>query len=371
MIRLYRTLILSLLLMMITAPASAAGDLDNTNGIEITDIYSDIDSCDITIRSSVALQDVSLQAQLVHEEEMLDARTIPLEDIQANSDIIRVIAWDPNDTDDGGYQVHISLLSDNDEICNRTHAFVYGHQVLPVVTIDSLISNSESINALITPHRSVLMDIDYMLVDGSQVIYTKRDEMVPIHTQPLAVQQRWNILLTNEHQYNGRIKVHLYDPIETTIASTMSFYSKDDARITDIYKDEIGASATIVGESQVPFDGSIRFTVMDDKSSTIQTITRTVPTLLTDDDETAEAIWDQKLPAGKYRLIIDVIGNDDYILDSKETIIYVEETATGSENDTATYTNGEKDADAMSGFLIVQTLSVLLVSAFLLLQRKN
>ncbi|MEA1985296.1 MAG: hypothetical protein U9N13_06555 [Euryarchaeota archaeon] len=369
MIRPYRTLILSLLLMVITA--TAAGDLDNTTEIEITDIYSDIDSCDVTIRSSVALQDVSLHAQLVHEKETLDTRTIPLGEIQANSDIIRVIAWDPSDTDDGGYQVHITLLNNNDEICNRTHAFVHGHQVLPVVTIDSLISNSEGISALITPHEAVLLDIDYMLVDGSQVIYTKQEKRVPTHTQPLAVQQQWNMLLTNEHQYNGRIKVHLYDPIETTITSTMSFYSMDDARITDIYKDEIGASATIVGESQVPFDGSIRFTVMDDKSSTIQTITRTVPTLLTDDDETAEAIWDQTLPAGKYRLIIDVIGNDDDILDSKETIIDVEETTAGSDNDTATGTNGEEDADAMPGFLIVQTLSVLLISAFLLLRRKN
>lgn len=371
MIRSYRTLILSLMLMVIIVPASATGDLDNTTGIEITDIYSDIESCDLTIRSSVMLQDLSMQTKLVHEEETLDVQTIHLGEVLADSISIRVITWDPNDTDNGAYRVYASLLSGNEEICNSTHAFVHGTQVLPVITIDSLISNSEGISALITPHRSVLMDIDYMLVDGSQVIYTKRDEMVPIHTQPLAVQQQWNTLLANEHQYNGRIKVHLYDPIETTIASTMPFSSRDDARITDVYKDEIGASATIVGGSQVPFNGSIRFTVLDDNSRTIESLTRTVPTLLTEDDETAEAIWGQTLPVGIYRLIIDVIGNDDDILDSKETIIDVEETTTISNNDTATGANGEQDADAIPGFLIVQTLAILLITTFFLLKRKK
>jgi hypothetical protein len=140
----------------------------------------------------------------------------------------------------------------------------------------------------------------------------------------------------------------------------------DDAKITDVYKDEIGASATIEGESQVPFDGYVQFTVYDgDEENIVESAIMRSPILLTEDDETVEAIWENRLQEGKYKLVIEVIGNDGDVLDIQETIIDVEESLTIS-NEVAEEV--EEDNSAPS-FLITQAVFVLAAVGFVLRRR--
>ncbi|WP_129598365.1 hypothetical protein [Methanohalophilus profundi] len=163
-----------------------------------------------------------------------------------------------------------------------------------------------------------------MLVDGNRVVDRIEEKAIPVHTQPLALDKKWNVVLKNKHVYQGRLKVSIKDPYSISLLKSRSFVAEEDVEISDIYKDEIGASATISGMSQVPFRGSIRFTVFDSNGKPVENIVRESPVLLAEDDETVEAIWENKLDSREYTLLIEAIGEYGKVIISKESIIDVE-----------------------------------------------
>ncbi|MCD4799785.1 MAG: hypothetical protein K8R19_12370, partial [Methanosarcinales archaeon] len=126
--------------------------------------------------------------------------------------------------------------------------------------------------------------------------------------------------LENNHDYSTRVKARISSPKDAVIAQSEDFTSKDDVRITELYRDETGASATVEGYSQVPFDGYVVFTVTKD-DTIIEEVREKSPILTNDDDETIEIIWTRKLAAGIYGLSVEVIGNDGDILDEWDTVI--------------------------------------------------
>jgi len=203
-------------------------------------------------------------------------------------------------------------------------------------------------------------------VEGNDIIYLTKDEKISIHTTPLTVNKRWNTLLVNNKEYTGRVKVRISDP-GSIIVATDTFTSMDDAEITDIYKDEIGASATIAGNSQVPFDGYVRFTVYSENSDEImESAIRRSPILLTEDDETVESIWKNSLAEGRYKLAIEIIGNDGDVLDIQETVIDVEKVTVIS-NDIP---EGTEEGNSTPSFLITTALTAIAAGA-IVLRRKH
>ena len=93
-----------------------------------------------------------------------------------------------------------------------------------------------------------------------------------------------------------------------------NFTAVDVAEIIDIYEDETGASATVLGRSQVPFEGNLVFSVYELQESSgsgsslfVESVRERVPVLLTDDDETVEVAWKERLTAGVYRLEIELV----------------------------------------------------------------
>jgi len=72
--------LLTIFLTLTTAGASAA---DSSTVIQ--EIYSDIESCDITIASSRTVEDLTLEVQLLQEGRAIDKATIPIDRIEANS----------------------------------------------------------------------------------------------------------------------------------------------------------------------------------------------------------------------------------------------------------------------------------------------
>ncbi|WP_135609623.1 hypothetical protein [Methanococcoides sp. AM1] len=353
-----------IILFTTTALASANTGNDADTMIEIEEIYSSIDSCDIALSSSSTLEDLILEVQLVREDRIIDSATIPIDSISVNSRIIKVIQWETKTTEDGAYEVRVQVLNDEKEIIFTEYEFVHGRQVIPEVVIEGTISNSEGVTAVIRPVDATLVDIEYMLVDGFDVIYLAKDEKVSVHTTPLTVHKRWNTLLLNNKEYTGLVKVRPSNE-KNAIVVTDTFTSMDNAKITDVYKDEIGASATIAGNSQVPFDGYVQFTVYDENGeNVVESAIMRSPVLLTDDDETVEAIWDKRLREGKYKLVIEIIGNDGDGLDIQETIIDVGETVTISNN---VPEEAEEDK-SIPAFLLTQAAFVLAV-AFVLRRR--
>ena len=158
-----------------------------------------------------------------------------------------------------------------------------------------------------------------MLVDGDTVIYRTTDSRVTV-AQATPLSKDWNVLLENNHDYSTRVKAKISSPRDAVIAQSADFTAKDDARITELYRDETGASATVLGHSQVPFDSHIVFTVTKD-NSVIEEVREKCPILTTGDDETIEIIWSRKLAEGIYGLTVEVVGNDGDTLDRWDTVI--------------------------------------------------
>lgn len=208
-------------------------------------------------------------------------------------------------------------------------------------------TNSEGINIILSPVEPILFDIEYMLVDGSDVVYKIERNNISLTSVPETYSATWGTLLENNREYQGRVKIRVYSPEEETFVSTKSFIARDDAEITDIYKDETGASATVYGRSQVPFEGRLVFKVYELKNETVgnsseplESIHEKVPVLMNGDDETVEVAWKQRLQKGVYRLEIELLGNTGEVIEHRETII---------ESDLSPYSNMSAAANSTSG----------------------
>ncbi len=89
---------------------------------------------------------------------------------------------------------------------------------------------------------------------------------------------------------------------------------------TETYQDETGASATVMGDSRVPFEGLLRFT-LSDGGEVLNITEKKTPVLLSGDDETVEITWNSTLEPGVYQLQTALIGQDGSIVDLQENII--------------------------------------------------
>jgi hypothetical protein len=133
-----------------------------------------------------------------------------------------------------------------------------------------------------------------------------------------------------------------------------SFQAADDAMITETYQDETGASATVVGNSRVPFDGSLRF-ILSQKGMVINTTEKKTPVLLTGDDETVEITWNRTLDPGVYQLRTVLVGESGNVMDLQENIIEAKPIVRSNATDVA------KTADFPSGFAALAMLLMVLL----------
>jgi len=381
-----------LLLLMPVQPAIAAETLQagDAGTPYISDLYSDLESFDVTVYSEEPDEGLTLEASLVRTEskteEVLDKQVFSIDEVPANTRVIKVGFWDVKGAEDGAYLLKARLLRDKELLSEEEYKFVYGRRSIPRVRVNDLVPNSEGISVVISPNEPVLFDIEYMLVDGSDVVYTTRSEKVALTVTPEAFSAAWGTLLENKREYLGRVKIQVYSPKREFVADTESFVAKDDAEITDIYEDETGASATVFGRSQVPFEGNLEFIVYElngdaDSETTepFESARERVPVLLTDDDETVEVAWKERLPRGVYRLEIELTGKDGDVIERRETIIesdlspysYVNGAET-NDSDSEGAGDGaaeEDDAGGIPGFSAVAVMAVLGVFAVLFRKR--
>lgn len=335
----------------------------------IANVYSDIENCDITIQSLEEIHDMKLEMELEHEGKILDKRILSISAVSANSNSIKAFQWNTANKDDGKFIVESKLLKDGCIVDTNTYSFVNGRQVLPRITVDDFVANSEGFSVMITPYEAVLVDVEYMLLDADEVIFLDTVEKVGLHTQPFEVTRNWNTILIDDKQYNGRVKVKMHSPAENHIVAVKDFTAKDDVFISDTYKDEIGASATVDGISQVPFTGSVKFTVSQEEygnEKIIESISSKSPILLSGDDETVEAIWEERLSEGIYKLSIEVIGNNGDVLDIRETIIEAEATPIAPES-----TTEEEKKEESPGFLNIHAGLMVIAAIFVLRQNRK
>lgn len=300
----------------------------NAQDINIIDIYSDVDSADFTIHANENYENIVVRSNLIFDDKVISSKQFDINEISPDADITKVAFWDIK-PEEGYYRTEITMSMDGSTVETRYSNFSYGRAAIPKIYIKDIVPDSMGISIILSPKigalgaEPVLADVEYMLVDGDTVVYRAKDSRINV-VQATPLSKDWNIRLNNDHEYSIRVKVRIASPTDVVIARSEAFEAKDDAKITELYKDKTGASATLLGQSQVPFTGNIVFTVTEN-GNVIEEISEKSPILMSGDDETIEVAWSDKLTAGIYELTLKVVGNDGDVLDRWDTVIEVEE----------------------------------------------
>jgi len=342
------------------AYSSPAGEMSTAR---IAALYSDLESFDVTLHSDQPGKNLNLEVFLVRpngiNEEILEKETFSVGSLPANTRVMKVGFWNLRGPERGAYAIKARLLSGEKILSEAKYNFVYGSNSASRIQVNDLVPNSQGISVALSPKEASLFDIEYMLVDNSNISYLTKTENLSLTSFPDIFSASWGVILENNKEYVGRVKIQVYSPDKEFIASSENFTARDNAAITDIFQDETGASATVFGRSQVPFEGSLVFSIYEladgsgkGSSRLVESVRERVPVLLNDDDETVEVAWRQRLPKGVYRLEIELLGNDGDIIERRETILEsdLSEVSNGSSINNSTTKTEPSQEEGIPGF---------------------
>lgn len=351
---------------------------------QITELYSDSESFDVTLYSSQPEEALTLEAFLIKpsgtNEKLLASQVFPV-NFSENPSLMKVGFWDLKNPERGAYTFRARLLEKEKLLSEAEYDFVYGSNSTSRIQVNDLVPNSQEISIVLSPRGGAsLFDIQYMLIDNSTVVYLKEVKKQSLTSVPEVFSANWGTLLENNKEYAGRVKIRVYSPEKEFIASAENFTATEDAEITDIYEDETGASATVFGRSQVPFEGTLRFSVYElgnssqEKPSLIESSQVKVPVLLNDDDETVEVAWIQRLTKGIYKLEIELLGNNGDIIERRETIIESDLSPgsnTSAINNSGNGTTSEEEDNGIPGFSLIAGIAGIAFIAVFLRKKKR
>ncbi len=280
---------------------------------EITDVFSNIALSDTSVSGDVAGDQLNLD--LSSGGQVLQTRTLSLDGPGTY-----VYEWNPSGADKGSYDVCASLLNGGKVQSKRCYTFFYAGQTPVRFDVRDFNANSNGIHLSILSADPTIVDIYYMLIVGNKALYISKDESVSIASgMPLEIDRPWHQILQDGQEYSGLVKIVEINS-NLTRAFVNSFVAKDNAMITETYEDETGASATVLGDSRVPFAGKLEF-ILSQNGTVLQTVEKKTPVLLTGKDETVEISWNKTLDPGIYQLRVILLGNMGDVRDVKESII--------------------------------------------------
>ncbi len=201
--------------------------------------------------------------------------------------------------------------------------------------------------------KPFLADIEYFLIAEGRVIYSKRVEQVPLSAGiggEIVLDHHGHAALVAGRNYTGMAKVYLYSQgiPEYYLSTSSNFTARNDADITEVYGDGIGASATIKSKSMVPLDAKIVFNLEQD-GSIIETKEIAAPSIMSNDKEkTVNVLWGDNLNEGTYMVSVRLEGND--ITVNHDKVFTVEKRAAVTPQSTA---RQENSGHSISGFNVV------------------
>ncbi len=217
--------------------------------------------------------------------------------------------------------------------------------------------------------KPFLADIEYVLMRQGRVIYSKRVEQVPLSAGSegeIVLDHHGHVALEAGKNYTGMAKVYLYSQgiPEYYLTASSNFTARNDADITEVYGDGIGASATIKSKSMVPLNAKIIFNLKQD-GRIIETKEIAGPSIMSNDKEkTVNILWNNNLNEGTYLVSVLLEGND--ITVNHDKIFTVEKGATATPQSTAQPGNS---GHSIPGFTLV--LAILAIGAPVLISRRR
>jgi hypothetical protein len=338
----------------------------------ITDFFSDHDISDATVRFEESYENVSLVFTLSSGKEVLKSETFHLGSVKAGQEITKVLFWGlPEDfgKDRDSYTAQLFVKDGNKTLESRKLSFSYRNPYLSNLKVVDFSADSEKASVLISLVSSAnlgfvqmpepsMVDLNLKLLSGTDIIYSEKMENVPV-TDAYYKAVTWPFLLEKDRNYTAILKVHSHSP-DITTAYKSGFRAEEKVEIldTDVDVDEYGASVTVVGKSQVPFDGIIRV-VLTPEEGEAQVFEETADILTAGKEDTVGIIW-QGVPRGDYNVKIYVLNLDGEVLDSHETVLRVFEPV-------AEITPSEESP----AFGFQAALGIFLCIAFLLGRRKK
>jgi hypothetical protein len=166
-----------------------------------------------------------------------------------------------------------------------------------------------------THFQPYVVDVNFILMDGNNLIYSDVKRQIPVGEEvggSTEISIPWQIKLEDSKNYTAVAKVYLIDSgkAEYLTQASASFNAIMDAAITDIYGDSIGASATVKGESMVPLDARIIFTLKQD-DRVLEVREAKAPFIMSNDKEkTVDVLWEKSLQPGLYIVSAELRGKD-------------------------------------------------------------
>lgn len=305
-------------LAVLVALATLVAITGDAHSSEITDLYSSIESADVTLEGDVA--GMVLQMDLIEE-----GRRITTQSLTADGPGTWIVRWPSFSAQKGSYDVCASLQENGTAVSRKCYTFYYGG-VEPIrFDMRDFRADSRGMHLAMSARDPTVVDIYYMLIDGNKAVYVTREQVIPIsgiNALPIAKDYAWKQILENGHEYAGRVKIVELNHNQSR-AFMNSFLAVEDAMITETYQDETGASATVMGNSRVPFEGSLQF-ILSQNGYVLNTTEKRTPVLLTGDDETVEITWNQTLEPGLYQLRTVLLDRGGVVMDLEENVIEAE-----------------------------------------------
>lgn len=308
---------------------------EENKSIIIIDFFSDHDLSDATVRFEQPFKNVSLVFTLSSGKEILKSETFNLGSVNEGQEIAKILFWGLEEDfgkDRDSYTAQLLVKDGSQTIESRKLSFSYRNPHLSNLKVVDFSADSEKASVLITLTSSAnlrlvqvpepgMADMDLKLLSGTDIIYSENMENVPV-TDAYYKAMYWPFLLEKDRNYTALLKVRSHSPALTT-AYTSKFRAEEKVEIldADIDVDEYGASVTVIGKSQVPFNGIIRVVLTPEKGE-VQVFEETADILTAGKEDTVGIIW-QGVPRGDYNVKVYAVNLEDEVLDSHETVLRV------------------------------------------------
>lgn len=328
-----RTILLAVCIFTFINSASAS--------LEITDFFSDFTSSEVTIKSSQYHQGRAV-FEFTHEGKVVESHEVPFK-ANAGELVSKVVLWQ-NKPQYDYYTARVSIYNDTKPHGNKSYEVSYGTVALPSFHVVDFSPSNNGVQLLLRPFNPSVADIKIDLLDNNDIVYSKTKEDVSLTANAAEVKITWPFLLTNNKEYTVRAKIsthRLYaQPLINTY--TASFTASDDIEILpdNVEVDEYGASVTLRGKSQVPFDGSIDVSATNRATNETKTYRQQLEEILVfGKEDTAGVVWNGLAP-GTYDVKVQAINRENIALDKYETVLRIPEETTAAETATAKSTPG-------------------------------
>lgn len=311
-----RIVLLFVILFAFTGSASA---------VTISDFFSDFTSSDVTVSSN---QDFRGRAvfELFYEGSTVESHEVPIA-VGAGGAVTRVIIWEKKLQQDY-YTARVSIYNDSQVLASSTYQVSYGTVSLPNFHVVDFSPANSGVKLLLRPFNPSVVDIKIQLLDNSNIIYEKTRDDVSLTTN-MEITTPWPFLLTDNRKYTVRAKIFTHRLYAAPLINTYveNFTAREDVEILpeDVEVDEYGASVTLRGNSQVPFDGSIVVKARNRATNETQVYRQQVEEILiSGKEDTAGVVW-RELTPGTYDVEILVENRGNATLDRYETVLRIPE----------------------------------------------